>query len=91
MTLGELAAIRAAVDILLDVYIESPNDLGGFIRHADIVRAAAPVYLKFGLANTPAIYPSGTHLDPVTIPWVGNGSSGRRSGSNGSTTTCPAR
>jgi hypothetical protein len=32
------------------------------------VRAAAPVYLKFGLANTPAIYPSGTHLDPVTIP-----------------------
>jgi hypothetical protein len=70
MTLGELAAVRAAVDIPLDVYIESPNDLGGFVRHAeiaDIVRVAAPVYLKFGLANTPMIYPSGTHLDPVTI------------------------
>jgi hypothetical protein len=70
MTLGELAAVRAAVDIPLDVYIESPNDLGGFVRHAeiaDIVRVAAPVYLKFGLANTPMIYPSGTHLDAVTI------------------------
>jgi hypothetical protein len=70
MTLGELAAVRAAVDIPLDVYIESPNDLGGFVRHAeiaDIVRVAAPVYLKFGLANTPVIYPSGTHLDAVTI------------------------
>ncbi|GAA1297811.1 U32 family peptidase [Pseudonocardia xinjiangensis] len=69
MTLGELAAVRAAVDIPLDVYIESPNDLGGFVRHAeiaDIVRVAAPVYLKFGLANTPVIYPSGTHLDQVT-------------------------
>lgn len=70
MTLGELAAVRAAVDIPLDIYIESPNDLGGFVRHAeiaDIVRVAAPVYLKFGLANTPVIYPSGTHLDPVTV------------------------
>ena len=70
MTLGELAAVRAAVDIPLDIYIESPNDLGGFVRHAeiaDIVRVAAPVYLKFGLANTPVIYPSGTHLDAVTI------------------------
>ena len=70
MSLGELAAVRAAVDIPLDVYIESPDDLGGFVRHAeiaDIVRVAAPVYLKFGLANSPGIYPSGTHLDSVTV------------------------
>ena len=70
MSLGELAAIRAAIDIPLDIYIESPDDMGGFVRHAeiaDIVRVAAPVYLKFGLANHPPIYPSGTHLDAVTV------------------------
>ncbi|HLT61770.1 MAG TPA: U32 family peptidase [Microlunatus sp.] len=65
-TLADLAAIRAAVDVPLDIYIESPDDLGGFVRvHeiADIVRVAAPVYLKFGLRNAPGLYPSGTHLD----------------------------
>ena len=54
----------------LDVYIEAPDDIGGFIRHyeiADIVRVAAPVYLKFGLRNAPNIYPSGTHLEATAI------------------------
>lgn len=70
LTLGELAAIRAAVDLPLDVYIESPDDQGGLVRHAEIaeiVRVAAPVYLKFGLRNAPNIYPSGTHLEPLAI------------------------
>jgi hypothetical protein len=56
---------RAAVDIPLDIYVESPDDQGGFVRHfeiAEIVRVAAPVYLKFGLRNAPNIYPSGSHL-----------------------------
>lgn len=63
-SLADLAAIRAAVDNPLDIYIESPDDLGGFIRlHeiADIVRVAAPVYLKFGVRNAPSLYPNGTH------------------------------
>ncbi|MDR7304128.1 U32 family peptidase [Haloactinomyces albus] len=70
LTVGQLAAIRAATDLPLDVYIESPDDLGGFVRHyeiAEIVRVAAPVYVKFGLRNAPNIYPSGTHLTPTAV------------------------
>lgn len=66
--LGEIAAIRAATDVPLDLYIESPDDQGGLVRHmeiGEIVRVAAPVYLKFGLRNAPNIYPSGTHLATV--------------------------
>ncbi|GAB3301505.1 U32 family peptidase [Parasphingorhabdus pacifica] len=68
LTVGQLAAIRAATDLPLDVYVESPDDLGGFVRHyeiAEIVRVTAPVYVKFGLRNAPNIYPSGTHLTPT--------------------------
>lgn len=70
LTLAQLAAIRAAVDLPLDIYIESPDDTGGFVRHfeiAEIVRVAAPVYLKFGLRNAPNIYPSGTHLMSTAV------------------------
>ena len=66
--LADLAAIRRSVDAPLDIYIESPDDLGGFIRAheiADIVRVAAPVYLKFGLRNAPPLYPSGSHTEPL--------------------------
>jgi len=65
LSLAQLAAIRAAVDIPLDIYVEAPDDVGGFVRHyeiAELVRVAAPVYLKFGLRNAPDIYPSGGHL-----------------------------
>jgi hypothetical protein len=70
LTLAQLSAIRQAVDLPLDVYVEVPDDLGGFIRHYDImeiIRVAAPVYIKFGLRNAPNIYPSGTHLEEVSI------------------------
>jgi hypothetical protein len=70
LTLGQLAAIRAAVDIPLDIYVESPDDQGGLVRHfeiAEFVRVCAPVYLKFGLRNSPGLYPSGTHLEPLAI------------------------
>lgn len=70
LTLAQLAAIRAAVDLPLDMYVEAPDDLGGFVRHfeiAELVQVAAPVYLKFGLRNAPNIYPSGTHLTPTAI------------------------
>jgi hypothetical protein len=68
--LAHLAAIRAATAMPLDVYIEVPDDIGGFVRHyeiAEIVRVAAPVYLKFGLRNAPNIYPSGTHLEATAV------------------------
>ena len=70
LSLAHLAAIRSVVDMPLDIYIEVPDDIGGFIRHyeiAEIVRVAAPVYLKFGLRNAPNIYPAGTHLESTAI------------------------
>ncbi|CAA9536704.1 MAG: FIG00667993: hypothetical protein [uncultured Thermomicrobiales bacterium] len=70
LSLGQLAAIRQATSMPLDIYVEVPDDIGGFIRHyeiADLVRVAAPVYLKFGLRNAPNIYPSGSHLEATAV------------------------
>ncbi|HEY8454624.1 MAG TPA: U32 family peptidase, partial [Actinopolymorphaceae bacterium] len=70
LTLAEIAAIRAAVDIPLDVYVEAPDNLGGFVRHHEIpklIEVAAPVYIKFGLRNAPDVYPAGTHLEATTV------------------------
>ncbi len=70
LSLPHLAAIRAATTIPLDIYIEVPDNIGGFIRHydiAEIIRVAAPVYVKFGLRNAPDIYPAGTHLEATAI------------------------
>ncbi|HEX2457787.1 MAG TPA: U32 family peptidase [Vicinamibacterales bacterium] len=70
LSLPQIAAIRAAVDVALDFYIEAPDDFGGTIRHyeaAELIRVGAPMYLKFGLRNAPAIYPSGQHLEPTVL------------------------
>jgi hypothetical protein len=65
LTLAEIAAIRAAVDVPLDVYVECPDNLGGIVRYhelPELVRIAAPVYLKFGLRGTVDPYPAGSHV-----------------------------
>ncbi|MCS6954378.1 MAG: U32 family peptidase [Bryobacterales bacterium] len=70
LTLPQIAAIRAAVDVPIDFYVEAPDNIGGFIRHYEIpelIRVAAPIYLKFGLRNAPDVYPSGTHLEPTVV------------------------
>lgn len=70
LSLAQLAAIRAVTDLPLDVYVEVPDDFGGFVRHyeiPDLVRVASPVFVKFGLRNAPNIYPSGTHLEATAI------------------------
>ena len=70
LSLAQIAAIRAAVDVPIDFYIESPDNLGGFVRLyelAELIRVAAPVYAKFGLRNAPNLYPSGTHLEATAI------------------------
>ena len=70
LTLPQIAAVRAAVDVPLDVYVEAPDNLGGFVRHHEIpelIRVAAPVYVKFGLRNAPDVYPAGTHIEATTI------------------------
>ena len=46
-----LAAIRQAIDIPIDVHTENPASSGGFIRHYEVpemIRVAAPIYLKTG-------------------------------------------
>jgi hypothetical protein len=70
ITLPRLAALRQVISIPIDLYIEGPDGLGGFTRYyemAEILRVAAPVYLKFGLRNAPNIYPSGLHLEAAAI------------------------
>jgi hypothetical protein len=70
LTLHHIAAIRAAVDLPLDVYVEAPDNLGGFVRHHEIpelIRIASPVYVKFGLRNAPDLYPSGSHLEATAV------------------------
>ncbi len=70
LSLAQFAAIRAATTMPLDIYVEVPDDIGGFIRHyeiAELVRVCAPVYLKFGLRNAPNIYPAGSHLEATAI------------------------
>ena len=62
------AEMRAAVSLPLDLYVESPDPLGGVVRGqelGDLVRTGAPLYAKFGLRNAQAIYPSGHHLEAV--------------------------
>ena len=70
ISLPRLAAMRQVLSIPLDLYIEGPDGLGGFVRYyeiPEIIRVAAPVYLKFGLRNAPNIYPSGVHLEAAAI------------------------
>ena len=70
LSLPKLAAIRQAVDIPLDMYVEAPDNFGGFIRHYEIpefIRILAPVYIKFGLRNHPDVYPSGRQWEATNL------------------------
>ena len=67
---AELGELRAACSAPLDVYVEVPDDQGGFVRFyevPEIIRLAAPVYVKLGLRNAPNIYPSGLHLEDLAV------------------------
>jgi hypothetical protein len=66
----ELGELRAATRCPLDVYVEAPDDQGGFVRYYDVpemIRRAAPLYVKLGLRNAPNIYPSGLHLEELAV------------------------
>lgn len=46
-----LAAMRQAINIPIDIHTENPKSTGGFIRHYEVpemIRVAAPIYLKTG-------------------------------------------
>lgn len=70
LTIPQIAAIRATIKVPIDFYVEAPDNIGGFIRYYDIpdlIRVAAPIYLKFGLRNAPDVYPSGTHIENTVV------------------------
>jgi len=46
-----LSSIRQAIEIPVDIHTENPKSSGGFIRHYEVpemIRIAAPIYLKTG-------------------------------------------
>lgn len=70
LSAAQIASVRAVVDVPIDLYVEAPDDQGGFVRLTELpelVRVAAPIYVKLGLRNAPNIYPSGRHLEATAI------------------------
>ena len=70
LSLAQIAAIRQAVEVPLDVYVEGADDFGGAVRYyeaPDLVRVASPVHLKFTVRNAPGLYPSGEHLSALAV------------------------
>lgn len=70
LTLFQLAAMRAETSLPIDVYVEAPDTVGGFVRHHELpalIAAVAPIHIKFGLRNSPDVYPSGLHLEETTV------------------------
>ena len=65
-----LGEIRSACTAPLDVYVEAPDDQGGFVRFYEVsqmIQVAAPMYVKLGLRNAPNIYPAGLHLEDIAV------------------------
>jgi hypothetical protein len=65
VTAGQLAEMRAVSSVPIDLYVEAPDGLGGVVRGhetADLIAAAAPMYVKLGLRNARPLYPSGVHI-----------------------------
>lgn len=70
LSIEHLSTIRQAIDAPIDMYVEAPDGLGGFVRHHEVpemIHFAAPLYIKIGLRNSPDIYPYGKHLESVAL------------------------
>jgi hypothetical protein len=70
VTTAELAEMRVATHLPIDLYLESPDSLGGVVRGnemAELVAVGAPLYAKFGLRNSRPLYPAGDHLVDDTV------------------------
>ncbi|MFF1481157.1 hypothetical protein ACFVYD_27010 [Streptomyces sp. NPDC058301] len=70
LTSAHFTEIRRVSRVPLDLYIEAPDDLGGYVRMyeaAELILRAAPLYLKFGLSRAPGIYPYGAHLRDTAL------------------------
>lgn len=70
LSVDQLGEIRASVAGPLDVYVEVPDDQGGFVRFYEVhqmIRAASPMYVKLGVRNSPGIYPTGMHVEHTAV------------------------
>ncbi len=70
LTLAQFTEIRRVSRAPMDLYIEAPDDLGGYVRMyevAELIRRGAPLYLKFGLSKAPGIYPYGRHMRDAAL------------------------
>jgi hypothetical protein len=70
LTVSQIAEMRAVSTLPIDLYVETPDAMGGVVRGheaADLIEVAAPMYLKFGLRNSRMLYPSGLHLTPDAV------------------------
>ena len=70
LSVAELGELRAACSVPLDVYVEVPDDQGGFVRWYEVpemIRVASPLYVKLGIRNSPNIYPVGAHLLDLAV------------------------
>ncbi|HEY4387923.1 MAG TPA: hypothetical protein VGN34_26035 [Ktedonobacteraceae bacterium] len=70
LAVPQIAAVRAAISKPIDLYVEVPDDMGGFVRYFEIpelIYYCAPIYIKFGIRNAPNIYPSGGHIVETAI------------------------
>jgi hypothetical protein len=74
LTLPRRRGRAPAVSLPLDVYVEAPDDFGGFIRHYEVRRWCAPCRCKSAGHCTPNIYPSGLHLEAAAIATARAGS-----------------
>jgi hypothetical protein len=73
LTLSQLASIRAAIDIPLDVYVTVPSSYGGFIRHyevTDMIRMLSPIYTKFSIPLGQNVYPAGRHFTDLLLRYA---------------------
>jgi len=70
LTLEQIHEIRSEVEIPLDIYVETMDASGGTIRIVemhDLIRAGAPLCVKFGLANAKTLYPAGAHTTDEAV------------------------
>ncbi|MFC5805099.1 hypothetical protein [Streptomyces formicae] len=70
LALAHLTEIRRVSRAPMDLYVEAPDDLGGYVRMyeaAELIRRGAPLYLKFGLSRAPGIYPYGAQLRDIAL------------------------
>ena len=64
LSCSQINEIRANVEIPLDIYVETMDASGGTIRIVEmhqLIKAGAPLCVKFGLANAKTLYPAGAH------------------------------